>query len=216
LNYNTIKYEAIEKIGYLTLNNPPSNPMNSLFFEEMKDFVMNVETDNLSAIIIQGAGRHFSSGAELDDLLSKIAENGSVDEFFLKNSESFNFFNELNIPVIAIIRGICIGSAFELALNCHFRFCTENAVMGLPESTFNLMPGCGGSLKLVSVLGKVKALNFLLTGSSISSAEALELNLIDKILPKNDISEFSVKFAKTITVDYNHELKNYYMKKHCK
>ena len=215
LTYKTIKYEVIDQIGYLTLNTPPSNPMTSLFFEEMHDFVDSLNTEQLNALIIQGEGRHFSSGADLDDLLAKIGEEGSVDNFFLKNSESFDFFNQLNIPVIAIIRGVCIGSAFELALSCHFRFCTENSVLGLPESTFNLMPGCGGSLKLTSQVDKAKALDLLLTGRSISPDEALEFNLIDKILPKNDISDFSVKFAKSIAEGYRKELKKYYINKHC-
>ena len=215
MNYKTIKYEVQDDIGYLTLNATPSNPMTSLFFEEMNDFVMNVETDLLSAIIIQGKGRHFSSGADLDNLLGKIGEDGSVDGFFLKNSESFEFFNNLNIPVIAIVRGVCIGSAFELALSCHFRFCTENAFMGLPESSFNLIPGCGGTLKLTSQIDKAKAINLLLTGSSISAEEALRFNLVDKILPKNEISDFSVKFAKAIAVNYKKELKKFYIKKYC-
>lgn len=215
MNYKTLKYEVTDSIGYLTLNTPPSNPMTSLFFEEMHDFVDRFNTEQTTALIIQGAGRHFSSGADLDDLLAKIGEEGSVDNFFLKNSESFDFFNKLNIPVVAIIRGVCIGSAFELALSCHFRFCTENSVMGLPESTFNLMPGCGGSLKLSSMVDKAKTLDLLLTGRSISPDEALEFNLIDKILPKNDISDFSVKFAKSIAKDYKKELKQFYTKKHC-
>ncbi len=189
--------------------------MTSLFFEELHDFVCEINAEQLKAFIIQGSGRHFSSGADLDDLLSKIDENGSLDAFFLKNSESFDFFNQLNIPVIALIRGVCIGSAFELALSCHFRFCTENAVLGLPESTFNLMPGCGGSLKLTSQIGKAKAINLLLTGMSLPSEKALEFNLIDKIFPKNDIFDFSIKFAKQICESYNKDMIEYYVKKHC-
>jgi enoyl-CoA hydratase/carnithine racemase len=204
-----------EKIGYLTLNGPPSNPMTSLFFEEMHEFVTNFETGLLSALIIQGAGRHFSSGADLADLIGKVGEDRSVDSFFLKNSESFDFFNKLDIPVIALIRGVCIGSAFELALSCHFRFCVENVVLGLPESTFNLMPGCGGSLKLTELVEKTKAIDLLLTGRNISSGEALKLKLVDKILSKNDISDFSVKFAKAIADNYKRDMTAYYIKKHC-
>lgn len=215
MTYKTIKYEIIDNFGFLTLNAPPSNPMTSLFFEEMHDFVSCFNSDEVSALFVQGAGRHFSSGADLDDLLKKIGEDGSVENFFLKNSESFDFFNSLKIPVIAVIKGVCIGSAFELALSCHFRFCTENAVLGFPEATFNLMPGCGGSLRLASLVGKTEALDLLLTGKNINAREAIELKLIDKILSKNDISDFSVKFAKAIAENYKKDMKNYYVKKLC-
>ena len=120
----------------------------------------------LKAIIISSRGRHFSSGANLEELLEMVAADGERTDKIKKdglrttserNYRSFLFFEQTEIPVIAAIRGVCIGSAFELALFAHFRFCGEDAVFGLPETTYNLIPGLGGIRKIVSLCGQAKS-----------------------------------------------------------
>ena len=85
-----------------------------------------------------------------------------------------SFFEDAEIPVVAAIRGVCIGSAFEFALLCHFRICSEDAVFGLPESTFNLLPGLGGIRRITRLAGKATALELALRGRTFGAAEALK------------------------------------------
>jgi enoyl-CoA hydratase/carnithine racemase/phosphopantetheinyl transferase (holo-ACP synthase) len=201
--FSTISWSIDEGIGQLVLNQPPNNKMNKQFFEELKSLYHEIITKaDLKAIIISGKGRHFSAGADLDEMLQRILEdhrNNREPEFLLNNSAIFNFFENLNIPVIAAIRGVCIGSAFELALSCHFRFCEEGSLLALPESTFNLMPGCGGTQLLTRLAGFSKAVEIILEGRNLSPEEALSLGIIDKITPRKQVVQNAVNFAKEIT-----------------
>lgn len=201
--YQTISWFINEGIGQLILNQPPSNKMNKIFFGELKNLYTEIiKNTELKAIIISGKGRHFSSGADLDEMLQRILvdyNDHKQPEFLLNNSAIFNFFENLPIPVIAAIRGVCLGSALELALSCHYRFCEEGALLALPESTFNLMPGCGGTQLLTRLAGFSKAAEIILEGRNISPEEALSLGIIDKITPRKQVVQIATNFAKEIT-----------------
>ena len=213
--FNTIIWNEKDNIGNLILNQPPSNKMTKAFFDELKDLVDNViPKSNVQAIIIYGNGRHFSSGADLDDLLNNINNSAKIDssgtiveysDFLKENYKTFLFFDKLDIPVIAAIRGVCLGSALELALFCHIRLCGESSVLGFPETTYNIMPGCGGIQKFVSIAGTSKALELLLQGNSFSPDEALQWNIIHKIVPKKKVVEIAFQLAKTTAKNYKKE-----------
>jgi enoyl-CoA hydratase/carnithine racemase/phosphopantetheinyl transferase (holo-ACP synthase) len=205
--FKTLIWQIDDCIGHLILNQPPSNSMNKLFFEELKMLHLDlIPKTDLKAIIISGKGRHFSSGADLNELLQRVladCNDNNQPEFLINNSSVFNFFEKLNIPVIAAIRGVCIGSGLELALSCHFRFCEEGSLLGLPESTFNIMPGCGGTQLLTRLTGFSKAVELILEGSNISTEEAFSLGIIDKITPRKQVVQIATNFAKEITGNKN-------------
>ena len=113
-----LQWDIEEGIGWLKLNQPPSNTMTIGFFTELRSLVKTIKsTPGLKAVIICGMGRHFSSGAEINELLLNINE-----QVMLENYRSFVMMQQLDIPVISAIRGVCIGSAFELALFSHSVF----------------------------------------------------------------------------------------------
>jgi enoyl-CoA hydratase/carnithine racemase len=182
------------------------------FFLELGILVEELKKlDGLKALVISGQGRHFSSGAQLDELLSLV--NGehnpghdnrvkSLPDFLKKNFETFLFFEKVNIPVISAIRGACLGSALEFALFTHYRFCGEDAVFGLPETTFNLLPGIGGISRVSLLSGKSRTLELVLRGKTFSAEEALKLNIVDKILPKKKVVDLAIDFARSIMNDY--------------
>ncbi|MDP4282081.1 MAG: enoyl-CoA hydratase/isomerase family protein [Bacteroidota bacterium] len=217
-SFKTLSVTYDDGLVHLEINQPPSNRMNSLFFNELSSLVDELcKKDGISAIVISGKGRHFSSGADLDDLLQKavhpekeLSSSGTFS-FFERNHFSFLYFEELNIPVISAIRGVCLGSAMELALFSHFRFCSEDAVMGLPESTFNLIPGIGGTSHLIKLAGLAKGLELVLHGEMFSAADALQYGIVDKILPRKEVVPFALEFAKKISVNYYKEKKTLYL-----
>jgi enoyl-CoA hydratase len=186
--------------------------MTAEFFSEFNELVDELRGLNgLKAIVISSKGRHFSSGADLEELLEQavIAGEGNHPEMnenwktiSEKNYRSFLFFEETEIPVIAAIRGVCIGSAFELALFSHFRFCGEDAVFGLPETTFNLMPGLGGIRKIAAFCGQAKAIELVLKGNTFGAEEAQLNHLVDRIVPKRKVVEFSIAFARKVMKNY--------------
>ena len=195
----TLQWTIDQGIGRLTLNQPPSNTMTMDFFCELRRLVNKIVTmDALRAVVISGTGRHYSSGADISELL------GNVNEVtMLENYRAFVMLEQLKIPVISAIRGVCLGSAFELALFSHFRVCAEDAVLGLPETTFNLMPGIGGIQRVAALSGTSSAIGIILRGITFSASEAMEMKLVDLVVPKSDVIPVSVEFAKSLASDFN-------------
>jgi len=219
---NTLSFNLTDGIGLLELNQPPANRMNAEFFREFDELVDEMKVmKGMEAIIISSKGRHFSSGADLEELLEQVVMQGERNQpdvnenwnaISERNSRSFLFFEETEIPVIAAIRGVCIGSAFELALFSHFRFCAEDAVLGLPEATFNLMPGLGGIRKISALCGQAKAIELVLRGSTFGAAEAKLYYLVDRIVPRRKVVEFSVAFARKVMKNYKKQKAPLYLK----
>ncbi|MBP7735847.1 MAG: enoyl-CoA hydratase/isomerase family protein [Spirochaetes bacterium] len=168
-----------------------------------------IPLSDVTGIVIYGEGRHFSSGADLDDLISAIKGHGKSDldqdrsSILSDNLRSFTFFENLTIPVVAAIRGVCLGSALELALFCHCRICGNGSVLGLPESTFGLIPGCGGISNMASLAGLPRTMELVLSGSSFTSEEAHQWKIVDKIVPKKDVVTAAINFIKFIPGRYN-------------
>jgi enoyl-CoA hydratase len=213
---NTISFSLTDGIGHLELNRPPGNPMTGEFFSEFNEMVDEMRgIRGLNAIVISSRGRHFSSGADLEELLEQTIVSHEADESWLslseKNYRSFLFFEEAEIPVIAAIRGVCIGSAFELALFTHFRFCGEDAVFGLPETTFNLMPGLGGIRKAAVLCGQAKALELVLRGNTFGAEEAKLNHLVDRIVPRRTVVDYAVAFARKIRKNYRKQKTSLYL-----
>jgi enoyl-CoA hydratase len=134
----------------------------------------------------------------------------------IENYRAFVMLEQLEIPVISAIRGVCLGSAFELALFSHFRLCANDAVLGLPESTYNLMPGIGGIQKVAALAGKARAIEIILRGVTFSASEAKEMGLVDGTFPKNDVIPVSIAFANALPVNFKSAERSVYLHKFLK
>ncbi len=198
----TINWHIENEIGHLILNQPPANTMTHLFFNELRIMTSEIIPGaGARAIIIYGSGRHFSAGADPAELKTRIMENLPSDypqklpAFLEENTGSFQYFEKLEIPVFAAIRGACFGSAMELALFCKFRICAEGAVLGFPETSFGLMPGCGGSVKLPGIVGRAKAIEIITGGRNFSAEEAYKWGIVHKIVDRKLLIGETVKIA---------------------
>ena len=208
-----IVWEIQENIGFVLLADEPENKMDTRFFRELHELtVKTIPAAKVAAVIITGKGRHFSSGADLEDLRKTIRNEQEEHDFLMNNYRSFRFFDDLHIPVVAAIKGVCLGSGLELALHGHFRLCAEGALLGLPETTFNLIPGAGGVQKMAQLAGKANALELILRGNSFSAEEALKWHIVDAIFPKKVLIENAVQLAKRAAEDYRKYNKEDYLR----
>jgi len=209
---NKITWDTKNGVGYLTLVDEPENRMDSSFFEVLNYLTEKViPQSSVKSIIIHGIGRHFSSGADLNELTKKIKENNGVD-VLSKNYKSFQFLDGLKIPVIAAIRGVCIGSALELALHCHFRLCSIDALLGLPESTFGLMPAAGGIPKMLEIVGQAKTIELSIRGNTFNAEDALQWKIIDAVFSKKELLKKAELLAKQTSTNYRKYNKKDYLK----
>jgi enoyl-CoA hydratase len=208
----TIEWTVEQDIGHVTLSVPPSNTMTMAFFTEMKALIPEItHLQNLKGIIITGKGRHFSSGADISELLLNADETIMLD-----NYRVLSLLEQMEIPVVSAIRGVCLGSAFELTLFSHFRLCSEDAVIGLPESTFNLMPGLGGTQRVAALTGKARAIEIILRGQTFPAADALEMGLVDAVVPKNEVLPFAVSFIQSLPDGFRKADRNVLLYKYLK
>ncbi|MBN2535321.1 MAG: enoyl-CoA hydratase/isomerase family protein [Spirochaetales bacterium] len=213
---DSILWEEADRIGHLILNDPPANPMDVHFFEILQQIIdVKIDIDNIDALVIYGQGRHFSAGADLEDVTRDVVTDTlKYPDALCRNSRAFSFFSDMTIPVIALINGVCLGSALELVLCCHIRIAGNTALLGLPESTFDLMPGCGGTQRLVDIVGLSKAMEMIFTGSNLNAKEALEAGLVDAVFPKTNITTEATRLAKGIAENYQKHDKRQYIKKY--
>jgi enoyl-CoA hydratase len=206
----TIDWKVENDIGHLVLNQPPANLMTRLFFDELGVVThKTIPQSHIRALIVYGRGRHFSAGADHIDLRNRIISNLPMEypvklpDFLIKTTQSFLFFESLEIPTFCAIRGTCLGSALELALYCKFRICAEGTVLGFPETSFALMPGCGGSVKLPTLIGKAKSIELILSGRNFSASEAYQMGLVHRITDRKTLIEETVSMASAM-IHNNH------------
>lgn len=208
-----IVYNIENNIAFLTLSNPPSNTMNRAFFELFGEIIEKIILEkNLKGLIINSKGRHFSSGADVDELFALHQTlNNEIPETIKKNAHVLAQLSKFEFPVISCLKGICYGSGFELALFSHIRIASENTLVCLPETSFGLIPGLAGILHSVQCAGKAKTLEFVLSGNPLSASEALESNMIDLIVDKNLLTQTAIEIISKIEGEYVKEFKHKYI-----
>lgn len=149
------------------------------------------------ALIVTGAGsKAFISGADIGELqplgpaaAEEISRYGQAVVERLERSPK---------PVIAAVNGYAFGGGCELALACHMRLASENAVMGLPEVKLGIIPGYGGTQRLPRLIGPGRALELILSARSIKADEAERIGLVNRVVPQADLIDEAVKLAETM------------------
>ena len=176
--------------------------MDAHFFNELTRLRREVfPALSVRGMLVYGRGRHFSSGANIAELLSlyQTAPSENPAPFLRGNIETFLALESLPFPVIAVINGCCLGAGLELALSCHVRIASRHAIFSLPESTYGLLPGCGGTIRLQEVIPFGKALEMILSGRILSADEAYENGLVSKLVEKR----VSIQTAEMMIAHYS-------------
>lgn len=175
-------------LAHLVLDRPPHNRMDRAFFEELAA-LCDRELPGLDArgLIIRGRGRHFSAGADLDELRARAGDPEEQRAELDRNTAALLVLERLPYPVIAAISGVCLGSGLELALACHRRVAAENSVLSLPEVEHGLLPGCGGTVRLAERVGHRRAAMLILGATRLSAEEAAGLGLVDEVVARSGL-----------------------------
>jgi enoyl-CoA hydratase/carnithine racemase len=158
-----------------------------------------VEENQLKALVIAGSGRHFSGGAELESIFAMAGGEEPMEGKMEKGKELLHYLQDLDIPVAAAISGVCFGGGLEIALACHIRICSSNALFAFPETNHGLMPGLGGTVLLGKRISLQDSLKMILGGDMINSGEALLIKLVDTVLPDEDPLQYALHFLRKIT-----------------
>jgi 3-hydroxyacyl-CoA dehydrogenase len=190
----TATYEARGNVAVITLDNPPVNGLGYATRRGITDGLDKAQADDaIKAIVITGAGKAFSGGAD-------IKEFGSAKALAEPNLHSvINAVEASSKPVVAAIHSVCMGGGLELALGAHYRVVASGCKIALPEVKLGLLPGAGGTQRLPRVLGLETALNMIVSGEAVNSellAKSPGQKLIDQLVD-GDVLEAAIGFAQS-------------------
>lgn len=168
--------------------------------ELVQTFAMLGANDDVKVIILTGEGQKaFSAGADIE-YMSKISADESVD--YAKLGQLVTSTVELvKQPTIAAINGFALGGGCELAMSCDIRIAADTAKLGQPEVTIGIPPGWGGTQRLMRIAGIAKAKELVYTGSMIKADEAMQIGLVNRVVPLESLEEESLKMAKKIATN---------------
>ena len=199
MSYENVLTEIRDGVLWLTLNRPEKlNALNRATLGEISDVFESVgDDDDVWAVVVTGAGeKAFVAGADIGELNTL----GPVEakEFALRGQAIFRRIECLTKPVVAAVNGFALGGGCELAMACHLRVATSNAVFGQPEVKLGLIPGYAGTQRLCRIVGRGVAMELVLTGRIIDADEALRIGLVTKVVPAEELTAAAEKLAKTL------------------
>lgn len=187
--YSSLLVNTENHICTITINRPDKlNALNRSVIDELSQALDNVYSDaNIHSAIITGSGpKAFVAGADISEFSSLDAEGGKS---LAQRGQTmvFDKIEKSPKPIIAAVNGFALGGGCELAMACHFRIASDNAKFGQPEVNLGLIPGYGGTQRLVQLIGKGRAMELLMTGNMIDAATALQYGLVNYVVTPDEL-----------------------------
>lgn len=193
MSYETVILEEREAVVHLILNRPEKlNAISPKLLQELSSALDEVSRlERARVVVLQGAGRAFSSGTDLQALAGEGLERlPAAFRYQLKiMQETVARLTTLEKPVLAKVHGYALGAAMELALACDFRICTTETRWGLPEVLYSIVPDLGGSQRLVRLVGVGKAKELVMLGRTVDGDEAQRLGIVNKAVLADRLEE---------------------------
>lgn len=196
-----VRVETQGHLGIITMENPKKlNALSAGFLAELGQAFDTIEEDrNIYVAILTGCDKAFIAGADISEMVNLTAVEAM--RWGRLGSDLNNRIEQLRIPVIAAINGFCLGGGNELAMACDIRYASEKAKFGQPEVGLGITPGAGGTQRLPRLVGAGKAKELLYTGRIINAKEALEIGLVQKVVPHETLMDHCIALANEILLN---------------
>jgi enoyl-CoA hydratase/carnithine racemase len=196
-----VTYRKEGNIAVFELNDPPANTYTHEMMRQLDECIIKARFDNdVQVIILRGAGeKFFSAGANINML-------NTVDPVFkyyfcLHANETLSRLEQTPKLVIAALNGHCVGGGLEIAMAADIRLARQDAgKIGLPEVNLGVLPGTGGTQRLLRIVGKSKAIELMVTGRTFSFEEAQTMGIVNEVFPKDEFWESVMLYAKQFTL----------------
>jgi enoyl-CoA hydratase len=194
-----LQYQRNGSLGYITLANPPYNELLSPVFEDRETLENFLASPELKAVIVTGEGRNFCAGANKEKLAELYTKDqDEVARVMTEGKALLRTLWDATIPVTAVIRGSCLGAGLEIALACHFRFASANAMLGFPEIEYGLMPGLGGTVSSVRTARHDAVVELMLSGKMVRGEEAQSMGLVNACVPTKDLEATATEYIASL------------------
>jgi len=194
--YETILVETRGRVGWITLNRPEA--LNALNSQVMRDVVAAAEAfdadDGIGAIVVTGSEKAFAAGADIKEMEQKSGREMIMDDHF----GAWARFAAVRTPVVAAVSGYALGGGCELAMMCDIIVAADTARFGQPEITLGVIPGMGGTQRLIRAVGAYVAADLVLTGRMLTADEAQRAGLVSRVVPASELLGEASTIAETI------------------
>jgi enoyl-CoA hydratase/carnithine racemase len=181
-----VRVERDEAIATIRLDRPPMNALNAQVQDEIAAAAAELDADAaVRAVVLYGGEKVFAAGADIKEMAEASFGRVAVDSRRLQ--AAFTTVARIGKPVVAAITGYALGGGLELALCADFRVAGESARVGQPEILLGIIPGAGGTQRLPRLVGPARAKDIVYTGRFVSAAEALQIGLVDKVVPDAEV-----------------------------
>ena len=197
--YSTLLTSLENGIFTITINRPDKlNALNGAVFADLNQALNEVESNSaIQSVIITGAGpKAFVAGADISEF--NQLDKAGIMQLSKAGQDTFFRIEHSSKPIIACVNGFALGGGCELAMSCHFRIASENAKFGQPEVNLGLIPGYGGTQRLVQLIGKGRAMELLLTANMIDAATALQYGLVNHLVPADQLIAKAIEILSLI------------------
>jgi enoyl-CoA hydratase len=188
MNYTTLLTSLEEHILIVTINKPDKlNALNKDVFTDLNNLIDEIEASNdIKSVIITGAGnKAFVAGADISEFNSLNLEEAKA--LAKRGQDIFFKIENCSKPIVACVNGFALGGGCELAMSCHFRIASDNAKFGQPEVNLGLIPGYGGTQRLVQLIGKGRAIELLISANMIDANTALQYGLVNYVTTPEEL-----------------------------
>jgi len=196
MGYDMIELTTEGAVATIKLDRPKAlNALNSGMMAEVATALAKLEADNsIGCVILTGSEKAFAAGADIKEMAELEYLEIYKGDIFVHH-EAIDRFRK---PIIAAVAGYALGGGCEIAMMCDFIIAADNAKFGQPEINLGVMPGIGGTQRLIRAVGKSKAMDMCLTGRMMDAQEALTSNLVSRVVPLDNLMETANEAAAKI------------------
>jgi enoyl-CoA hydratase len=197
MKYENIQTSVHGAVALVTLNRPKVlNALNHDMIVELAGAVESFETDDsIGAIVLTGNEKAFAAGADISEMVERTSVDMYMSDHFARYWERVS---KCRKPMIAAVAGHALGGGCELAMMCDVIVCADNAHFGDPEIKLGVLPGVGGTQRLIRAVGKAKAMDMCLSGRTMDAAEAERAGLVSRVYPVDVLLDEVMKLAAEI------------------
>jgi enoyl-CoA hydratase len=194
--YDTILTERRGRVGLITLDRPKVlNALNRQVGRDIGAALAEFEADGaIGAVVLTGSDKAFAAGADIKDMADLTYPQALLEDFIAV----WDGVTRARKPLVAAVSGFALGGGCELAMMCDIIVAADTARFGQPEIRLGVIPGIGGTQRLVRAIGKAKAMEMILTGRMMDAREAEAAGLVAKIVPAADLMAQTLSMAETI------------------
>lgn len=199
MTYETLTLNFDGPVAVVTISRPQVlNALNARVLDELDGALSDVAANpRARALVLTGAGpKAFVAGADIAAMSTMTP--AEAEAFSRKGQAVFDAIEVLPVPVVAAVNGFALGGGCELVLACDIVYAAENAVFGQPEVKLGVVPGFGGTARLVRVIGRNAALEWILVGGNVPALDAWRVGLVQKVLPAAELMPAAMELAKTL------------------